>query len=77
MPYQWILLCEGLPTEGWIGQRSEVFRDRSLITGRGGYLTGGGGRQVKFYPYKKGGGVSEKGIAMVKEGGGLAQIVLR
>ena len=30
-------------------------RDWSLITGRGGYKTGGGGH-VKFYPYEKGGG---------------------
>ena len=29
------------------------FRDWSLITGRGGYKTGGGGGHVKFYPYKK------------------------
>ena len=29
-------------------------RDWSLITGRGGYKTGGGGH-VKFYPYEKGG----------------------
>ena len=32
-------------------------RDRSLITSRGGGATKrGGGRQVKFYPYKRGGG---------------------
>ena len=31
---------------------SNVFRDWLLITGRGGYKTGGGGH-VKFYPYEK------------------------
>ena len=34
-------------------------RDWSLIKERGrggGYKTGGGGGQVKFYPYEKGGG---------------------
>ena len=40
------------------------FGDWSLITGRGGYKTaggwGGGGRQVKFYPYKRGGGAGKK-----------------
>ena len=30
-------------------------RDWSLITGKGGYKTGGGGGHVKFYPYEKGG----------------------
>ena len=37
-----------------------LLRDWLLITGRGwrGYKTGGGGGQVKFYPYKKGGGGS-------------------
>ena len=38
-----------------------LFRGRSLIKGlvtkfwqgRGGYTTGGGGGQVKFYPYEK------------------------
>ena len=30
-------------------------RDWSLIMGRGGYKTGGGGGHVKFYPYEKGG----------------------
>ena len=30
-------------------------RDWSLITGRGGYKTGGGGGHVKFYPCEKGG----------------------
>ena len=33
---------------------TDMFRDWSLITGRGGYKTGGGGH-VKFYPYEKGG----------------------
>ena len=32
---------------------------------RGGYKTGGG--QVKFYPYKKGGG-AERGLTMLKAG---------
>ena len=33
-----------------------IIRDRSLITGRGGGgLQDGGGGQVKFYPYEKGG----------------------
>ena len=31
-----------------------LLRDWSLITGRGGYKTGGGGH-VKFNPYEKGG----------------------
>ena len=38
-----------------------IIRDWSLITGRGGgggYKTGGGG-QVKFYPYKRGGGLKK------------------
>ena len=36
-------------------------RDWSLITGRGGGLQNGKGReQVKFYPYKKGRGGAEK-----------------
>ena len=33
-----------------------IVRDWSLITGRGGYKTGGGGGHMKFYPYEKGGG---------------------
>ena len=37
----------------YTGYRFPDFRDWSLITGRGGYKTGGG--QVKFYPYEKGG----------------------
>ena len=39
-------------------------RDWSLITGRGGYKTGGG--HVKFYPYRKRG--AEKVLAMLKGG---------
>ena len=31
------------------------FGDWSLIMGRGGYKTAGGGGQVNFYPFKKGG----------------------
>ena len=31
------------------------FGDGSLITGRGGYKTAGGGEQVKLYLYKRGG----------------------
>ena len=31
-----------------------MLREWSLIKGRGGYKTGGGGH-VKFYPYEKGG----------------------
>ena len=43
-------------------------RDWSLIMGRGGYKTGGGGH-VKFYPYEKGGGgVAEKVLAILKGG---------
>ena len=43
------------------------FRDWSLITGRGGYKTGGGAREV--LPYEKGGGgVAEKVLAMLKGG---------
>ena len=34
------------------------FGDWSLITGRGATKRQGGGWQVKFYPYKKGGGKS-------------------
>ena len=34
----------------------EDLRDWSSITGRGGGLKREGGGQVKFYPYKKGGG---------------------
>ena len=42
-------------------------RDWSLkITGRGGYKTGGGG-QVKFCPYVKGG--AENVLGMLKGGG--------
>ena len=54
--------------------RSQIARDWSLITGRGGgYQTGeGGGGHVKFYPYEKGGG-AEKVLAMLKEGGGAQQ----
>ena len=41
---------------------SVIVRDWSLITGRGGggvgLQNGRGGGQVKFYPYKKGGGKS-------------------
>ena len=50
------------------------FGDWSLITGRVGYKTAGGG-QVKFYPYKRG---AERNffLAMLKGGGG-AQHVLR
>ena len=36
----------------------------------GGYKTGGGGLQVKFYPYKRVGGAGEKVLAMLKGGGG-------
>ena len=42
-----------------------ILRDWSLITGRGGYKTGGGGH-VKFYPYEKGG--AEKVLAVLKGG---------
>ena len=35
--------------------RLSILRDWSLITGRGGYKTGGGGGHMKFYPYEKGG----------------------
>ena len=42
-----------------------LLRDWSLLTGRGGYKTGGGG-PVKFYPYKKGG--AEKVLAILKGG---------
>ena len=37
--------------------------------GGGGFKTGGGGRQVRFNPYEKGGG-GEKVLAMLKGGGG-------
>ena len=42
-----------------------VLRDWSLITGRGGYKTGGGWH-VKFYPYEKGG--AENVLAILKGG---------
>ena len=35
------------------GRVETDLRDWSLITGRGGYKTGGGGGQVKLYPPKK------------------------
>ena len=38
-----------------LGLQYEYVRDWSLITGRGGYKTGGGGGHVKFYRYEKGG----------------------
>ena len=38
---------------GWEGGGEQCLRDWSLITGGGGYKTGGG--HVKFYPYEKGG----------------------
>ena len=41
------------PTK-YIYIKGKTLRDWSLITGRGGYKTGGGGH-VKFYPYEKGG----------------------
>ena len=41
-----------------------VVREWSLITGRGGYKTGGGGREV--LPLRKGG--AEKVLAMLKGG---------
>ena len=50
-----------------------MYRDWSLITGRGGGLQNGRGGHVKFYPYEKGGGKSFSHA----EGGGGAQKVLR
>ena len=49
------LLSSTLPT----------LRDWSLITGKGGYKTGGGAREV--LPLRKGGG-AEKVLAMLKGG---------
>ena len=47
-------------------------RDRSLVTGLGGggggYKTGGGEGQVRFYPYKK--CEWKKVLALLKGGGG-------
>ena len=51
-----------------------ALRDWSLITGRGGYKTGGGDH-VKFYPYKKGGG-AENVLAMLKGGTNSFGVVL-
>ena len=45
-------------------ESGEVFRDWSLITGRGGYKTGGGAREV--LPLRKGG--AQKVLAMLKGG---------
>ena len=46
-------------------------RDWSLITGRGGYKTGGGGaREVLILPKGGGGGFAEEVLAMLKGGGG-------
>ena len=39
-------------------------RDWSLITGRGGYKTGGGGH-IKFYPKEKGGRKKKGGAQKV------------
>ena len=52
-------------TSGQIGTLN-LLRDWSLITGRGGYKTGGGWH-VKFNPYERGGG-AEKVLAMLKGG---------
>ena len=51
-----------------------MLREWSLITGRGGGLQNdrGGGGQVKFDPYKKGG---RKSVSHWKRGGGGAQKV--
>ena len=38
------------------GKDMIVFRDWSLITGRGGLQNGRGGGHAKFYPDEKGGG---------------------
>ena len=48
-----------------VQQRLKLVRDWSLIKGRGGGglqngMWGGGGGQVKFYPYEKGGGGHKK-----------------
>ena len=50
-----------------------VVRDWSLIMGRGGYKTGGGGAH-EVLPLRKGG--AEKVLAKLKAGGGGAQKVL-
>ena len=47
------------------GDQLSKLGEWSLITGRGGYKTGGGGH-VKFYPYEKGG--AEKVLAILKGG---------
>ena len=41
-------------------------RDRLLIMGKKGYKTVREGGQVKYYPYKNGGGGAEKVLAMLK-----------
>ena len=46
-----------------------LLRDWSVITGRGGYKTEGGGEgQVRFYPNERGGG-ADIVLAMLKGGG--------
>ena len=48
-----------------LDKKGRSLRDWSLITGRGGYKTGG---HVKFYPYEKAGG--GKSFHSLKGGGG-------
>ena len=45
---------------------SKYFRDWSLITGRGGYKTGGGGGAREVLPLRKGG--MDKVLAILKGG---------
>ena len=47
-------------------------KDWPLLTGRGGGYKKGGGRHVKFYPYKKGGG-DGKGFSHAE--GGAQQVL--
>ena len=54
----------GQPTEGALLAAAMKVRDWSLITGRGGYKTGGGAREV--LPLRKGG--AQKVLAMLKGG---------
>ena len=61
------------PLQGPHLVKQGALSDWSLIKGRGGEVSkweGGGGGQVKFYPYEMGGGGAKKVLAMMNGGGG-------